>query len=241
VAITQGCASIGIQPFSSPNFTKEEVKEILEDFRRQDSKVTSFFASGRMLIEDIDGSTEVLSLVVGKKEPVEIKVELTHPWGRPLLHVLIKGEEVHVLSFAEKKYFTGAINDLEVARILPGSGGKINYLWGLLRGFPVVPDFQKAVPLQGRKISLLDEEGKKAQIIQFNPKTDLPSAIFFPEHWTKMLFSDFAISQGIKYSKKIEARDQKTDRGIRMEIEKMTFNKTIPEAIFELNIPPGFK
>ena len=203
----------------------------------------SFIASGRMEIKDVQqDSIDTLSLVIGKKSPEKmIKIELTHPWGRPLIHILIKGNEAHILSFPEKRYYTISVDDIEFARTLPGGGGKVDHVWGLLRGFPVLQPYGRAETSPGRSISLFTDEGEKREIIRFIPGEDLPSGIFFPGSWTEIFFSDYSDIGGIMYAKKVKAIDQKAQTGIRLQIERMTFNKPVPESIFEIKIPDGFK
>ena len=195
-----------------------------------------------MEIKDRHDSLDVVSLVVGKRSPGKMmKIELTHPWGRPVVHILIKEEVVHILSFPEKRYYVSSIEDIEFARALPGSGGKFSQVWGLLRGFPVLQDYASAKSSKGRSISLFSNDGEREQIIRFFPEENLPAHIFYPGSWTELFFSDFAESNGIVYARKIKAMDQGSGAGIGLQIEKMVFNKPVPESVFELRVPEGFQ
>ena len=235
LALLQGCALIERRPFTSAPFKPGQVDEIISRFLEQYVRVTSF-------IKDKHDSMDVISLVVGRRSPAKMmKIELTHPWGRPLVHILIKGETVHILSFPEKRYYVSSIEDLEFARTLPGSGGKFSQVWGLLRGFPVLQDYASAESSQGRSISLLTDDGKRNQIIRFYPEENLPAHIFYPGSWTELFFSDFTQSNGIVYSRKIKAVDQGSGTEISLKIEKMIFNKPVPESVFEIRVPEGFQ
>jgi hypothetical protein len=79
-----------------------DVEIILASIQAQERKVFSFYTTGSLLLQDRDLESESNVLIVGNRNPLKIKIEVTHPWGRPIVHILIEEKNLQVLSFTEK-------------------------------------------------------------------------------------------------------------------------------------------
>ena len=177
---------------------------------------------------------------MGTKYPFKTKIEITHPWGRPILHVLIDETRLEVLSFPDKKLYRGAFTPEALSTFFPGDFDS-DLILAALRGYPNLLRHHKIISLKAHQISLLNQGGKEVEIIDFYPESLLPKRVSLPEHHINLAFSDFQENDGVYYAREVRVDDFKGKKKLILQSKKMVFNKIIPEQIFVLEKPPGFQ
>ena len=103
-----GCAAIAPSFVQKP-FSDAQVETILSGIQKQHEKVSSFYRMGRVLAKKGLWEQEAHVLIAGTKAPFRIKVELTHPWGQPIAHILVLGNRLEVLSYGEKTIYVSSL------------------------------------------------------------------------------------------------------------------------------------
>lgn len=238
LGLLQSCAPRAIQSLPPP-LGREEISHIISSFRDQEERVHGFISSGRLILEHKGSESESNILMLGTRDPYKIKIEITHPWGRPLLHILIQKTSLHILSFSEKRLYLGHMGTSAPLNLLPGRLDP-DQVWSLARGYPVLGNYQYANSSKLDQITLLNGKTKIVQVIDLYPQENLPHQISFPEQGIKVSFSDFENENGIYYAEKITLDDPEAEAILVLDRKQMVFNKSIPEAAFALEIPPDF-
>jgi len=239
LVILQGCAHLYVQTPSLP-LNQEEIARFISSYKEQERLVNTFFSSGRLVFLERDSESDSNILVLGKRDPLRIKIEITHPWGRPLFHILISDDTLHVLSFPEKRYYLGPIESAGPAWFFPASLGP-DQIWTFARGYPMFPEYDRAISLRGNQITLLDGEEKPLQVVETYPESTLPRLILFPGQGVSLSFSGFKHDERIYYARKTRLEDPGTESALVLNLKQMVFNKPIPESIFQMVIPANFK
>ncbi len=233
------CARVAITP-PSPPLNHQAITGIISAFKEQGVAVRTLFSSGTLTL-DIKGSeSDVTVLIIATRDPSKIKIEITHPWGRPLLHILIMGSSLEILSFTDKRLYSGHLGTHDLSRLIPVPLSP-ELLWTLARAYPVLLKYNRLLSLKGNQITLLDQRGDKIQVIDLYPESDLPQRVSFCQQNAEMTFSDFQNNGGIRYSKEIGLNSPKDNARLALEIRQMVFNKPVPEAIFRLETPLDFE
>ncbi len=205
----------------------------------QEGKVFSFYSSGRISLQDRNWESESHVLIAGNRNPFKIKIEVTHPWGRPIVHILIDGKNLQVLSFPEKKLYLGAFTPEALSRFLPGELDA-HLVWAALRGYPHLLAHHRTTSIRANQIRLFDKKGKVLEIIDLHPDSKLPTTVFFPEKNMGLEFSDFQELEGIYYARQVRVEDMEGRSNLMLRNRKTVFNETIPEQVFHLEKPPSF-
>ncbi len=233
------CAQVVIPP-PSPPLDHQAITGIISAFKEQGVAVSTLFSSGTLTL-DIKGSElDATVLIVATRDPSEIKIEITHPWGRPLLHILIMGSSLEILSFTDKRLYSGQLGTYDLSRLIPVPLSP-ELLWTLARAYPVLLKYNLVLSLKGNQITLLDQREDKIQLIDLYPKSDLPHRVSFCQQNAEMTFADFQNNGGIRYAKEIGLNSPEDDARLALEIRQMVFNKPVPEAIFRLETPLDFE
>ncbi len=235
----QSCAQIPVKPPPSP-YAHQEIGLIISGFREQENRVDTFFSSGRLTVRAKSSESGSNVLIVGSKNPFKLKIELTHAWGRPLLHIIIHDSKLQILSFTDKKYYHGHLGTPGSLRFFPARLDP-EQVWALLRAYPVLWKYSRVVSLKGNQITLLNGKAEPVQIVDLYPKSSLPRLVSFPEQGIKASFSDFENNNGLKYAQKIRLEDPKNETILSLNLKQMVFNKTLPASIFNLEKPKDFE
>jgi hypothetical protein len=217
-----------------------DVEVILASIQAQERKVFSFYTTGGLSLRDRDWESESHVLIVGNRNPFRIKIEVTHPWGRPIVHILIDERHLQVLSFAEKRLYLGVFTPETLSKFLPGELDA-HLVWAVLRGYPHLLPYHGTTSMKANQIRLLDQEGRTHEIIDLYPESKLPRMVFFPAKNISLGFSDFQQVDGIYYARQVEVEDMGGKSNLMLRNRKMVFNKTIPKAVFHLEKPPSFR
>jgi hypothetical protein len=216
-----------------------DVEAILSRIQAQQRKVFSFYTSGALSLQEGDWESESHVLIVGNRNPFKIKIEVTHPWGRPIVHILIDEEHLQVLSFTENKLYLGAFTPEALSKFLPGRLDA-HLVWAVLRGYPHLLSYHRSSSVKANQIRLFDETGKVLEILNVYPESKLPRMVFFPEKNIGLGLSDFQEINGIYYARKVKVEDVGGKSNLMLINRKMIFNETIPQEIFHLEKPPSF-
>jgi hypothetical protein len=235
----QSCAPIPVKPPPSP-YGYQEIARIISGFREQETRVDTFYSSGRLTVKAKNSESGSDILIVGSKKPFKLKIELTHAWGRPLLHITIHDSELQILSFTEKKYYHGQLGTPGSLKFFPARLDP-DQAWALLRAYPGLRKYSRAVSLKGNQITLLNGKAEPIQVLDLYSEGTLPRLVSFPEQDIKVSFSDFESASGLKYARKIRLDDSKTETILVLKLKQMVFNKTLPESIFNLEKPKDFE
>jgi len=231
----QCCAPLPVQS-PAPPLSPQEIEHRISGFKDQQDRVTAFFSSGRLNVKTKDSESEANTLIIGTRNPFRIKIEITHRWGRQLLHILVNERGLHILSFPERRYYYGPIESLGSWKYFP-RGLDRNQLWTFVRGYPVLPQFDRAVSLKGNQITLLNERDKPLQVIDFHPQSHRPRSTAFSGKEAKLHFVRFEKDGPIQYARTVRLDDFKTETTLSLNSKQMIFNNAIPEEIFKLEVP----
>jgi hypothetical protein len=239
LVLFQGCPTPIIQPPTSP-FNRSEIQQIILALKKEEQRVNTFFSTVRLEITTNGTDTESNALIVGTRSPFRVKIEITHPWGRPVLHVLMTHNRIRALSFTEKRYYEGRVQDMASWGFFPGQLDR-HLIWAFFRGYPVLRVHQAAVSVKGNQISLLGEGNEAVQVIDLHAENRYPRLATYPFEKLAMSFSGFQGPKNIPYARKVVLDDSRSRSMLTLKIKKMVMNPVVPESVFQLEIPPDFK
>ena len=233
------CALISVT--SQPNtLDHSTVKEIKQAMGRQERAVQTVVSSGNVSSGDWDGGAELSALIIGTQEPFRVKIEITHPWGRPLLHILMTESKIEILSFSEKKYYFAETGKGRMFNIL-GIPMDPAIIWSFVRAFPVLLPHFDIEPSTGKQITLINDRKENIQTVDFYPKHAFPRSSFFVNAGTELFFSDYDENGGILYAGKIVVNKPRKETRLVFVFDRTTVNKPVPDEIFEMDVPAQFK
>jgi len=234
-----GCA--GVERLFEPPLDPTSVAALVEDLQTQNAGVQTFFSSGRLWVKGRhgeEGEANVFSAAIQNEG--RIKLEITHPWGQPLVHILVDGTDFRLLSFNERKLYVGAFTDEALSTFFPEAMDR-TLIWDLLRAYPVLEPPYRARSDRANRISLMSEEGVEREIVAFDRESRRPTELILPRQNIKLVFSDFQESEGIQYAGETSLVHILGGKRLTHRIEKMVFNRVIPDQVFTLQAPPGFE
>ncbi|MBN2123142.1 MAG: hypothetical protein JW821_02510, partial [Deltaproteobacteria bacterium] len=233
-----GCAAL--TPLRGSPLTDQQATTVLERILEQDRRVSTFYNVGQLSVGKWYGETDTDILIVGSRDPFRVKIEITHSWGQPILHVLVRQRRLEVLSFGERRVYAGAFTPEALSRFFPCEFTP-DLAWAVLRGFPTLilhHGFRSRSPDQ---VSLLDAGKREVEVIEIEPETLLPSRVRFPDQGIQVAFSEFQESDGIAYAAEVKVHQVGEGRKVTLRSKKMVFNRNLPDQIFVLERPPGFE
>jgi hypothetical protein len=238
LVLSSGCAAL--RP-AAPPLSDSETTRVLDRLKRQADNVLTFYSTGTVVLKKgFVESQEARILVIGTRDPMRIKVEITHPWGRPLLHILVSDDRLEAVSFQEATRYIGPATPETLGRFLP-SPPDLQSVWSLLRGYPAPPTVGTVVSEAGPRIVWRRASGEPIQILGIRPSTLEPERIVFPGSRLNVIFDDLRESGGVRYAGEVRYLPDKKIGGVIIQNERMVFNQDIPEAVFELRIPSTFR
>ncbi|MGM0662724.1 MAG: hypothetical protein ACQET7_00905 [Thermodesulfobacteriota bacterium] len=237
LVLLSGCAAIRPAP---PPLTPPEVRSLLESLGIQEQAVSSFYSMGNVVLKKwLVESEEARILVVGTRDPLRIKVEITHSWGPPVLHVLVDRDRLEAFSFPDAVLYTGPATAETLGRFLP-CPPDIDSIWALLRGYPALPGADLARAGSGGRIVCDEDCAGSPWTLQVKPRTLEPERLIFPKSSLEVIFSDIQEQGEVRYAGEVEVRPGKGGGKVLIKNERMVFNREIPEQIFELKKPSAY-
>jgi hypothetical protein len=233
-----GCAAFRVTP-AGPPLTDPEVEQAVSMLQRQETEVTSFYKRGVVLARSWAGEEEANIVIAGSKVPFRIKIEVTHSWGQPILHILIDRGRLQALSFSESTLYVGDFTPEALSRFLPGPLTR-ELIWSALRGYPTVSPHRKSSSPQANRIELIGSGGEKVQVIDLGQDDMHPQRVSFPAQQVSLIFSDVVEQNGIFHAREVEVDHKKARGRLVIRNEKTVFNRTMPDEVFTIDKPPGF-
>jgi len=239
IILSIGCAT-KYSPLPEKPLSDQEIRIITTNMEEQAKRVSSFYSLGTLLIKNWYSESEVNILIVGVKNPFKIKIEVTHPWGQPILHIKMDKTELQVLSFRDNRLYIGPFTTEALAKFIPAELNR-DFIWAVLRGYPNLLNYQRIASLKANQLSLFNGRKNEVEIIHIFPESLLPRNVYYPNHLINMVFSDFKEDNGIYYAQEVRVENKKGKRDLIIKRKKTVFNKEIPEQIFVIKKPPAFK
>ena len=250
----QCCSPLTVKP-PSPALNEERIAALVSAYSEQESVAKTFFFSGTLTFKDQNTENAVQILMITDASPRvgannragtgacpygRMKIEITHPWGKPLTHILIEGQRLHILDFTEKRIYRGSLNSERLSRRIPVP---LNHsiLWSLARAFPALLKHREAQSIAGNQFTLMDSMGDKVQHFELYSAEPLPHRVCFCKQNATIDFSDFEDDDGILYARQVSFHGPDHKVSLEIEIDRMTFNKPLPKAVFSMEAPPDFK
>jgi hypothetical protein len=234
--ILTGCAPVLFQkPLSD-----QELENALSLLRAQDEAVNTFYTTGQMMVKDWYWDQEANTLVVGTRTPLRLKIEITHAWGQPILHLLVVGRAFKALSYGERKLYRGDLVQGALSKFFPADlDGDL--IWEVVRGFPKPRPGSRVESRKAAQVSFLNQNGDEMEILELDPESAMPRRLFSPEKKVGIGYADFRQESGILYPSEVSVKQLEGTRSITLKNGRMVFNKPVPEEIFRMEIPPGFE
>jgi len=238
LTILFGCAPLIPYP-PTPPFSQKETAQLIAGLKEQEGRVASFQGLGKIRFKDGEQESEANLLAVGSR-PLRVRLEISHPWGRPLFFVVADNKHTQAVSFVEKKVFRGEWSRLP-ARPFSVLALDPDSLWMVLSGgVPILPH-ARAASLKQHEIRLFDADEGIREIIAFFPDSRLPRSVHFPDKGITLVWSDYERSDwGLKPSG-IVIMSEGHNQSAEIRYKQLHINKSVPEEIFRLAPPPGFE
>ena len=156
------------------------------------------------------------------------------------MYLLVNGTDFRLLSFNERKLYFGAFTRESLSKFFPEEMDQ-TLIWDLLRGYPVLDSSYRAHSNKANQITLANDKGFEEEVIEFDRETRQPTELILPHQNIKLVFSDFQVSEGIWYARQTALVHVLGGKRLIHTVEKMVFNRAIPDQIFTLQAPPGFE
>lgn len=230
----QSCASIGLAPGNKP-LKGREISDAFFHLSREDLKAETFFGTGQLTVEGRDTYSRAPILFIGRRNPLELRIEVTHPWGKPLANMLVKTDGFLLVAFQEAKYYVGDGAAMSRQGILPLQLSPIE-LWGVARGYPFLEGFKPVFDGVPDGIGLKGEYGKVIRLDGLNPV-----AALLPEKEIEIAYDDFTLEAGVAFAKEVRITSSRDGLTVTVKREQMEVNTALSDDIFRIEIPEGYE
>jgi hypothetical protein len=235
-----GCFHIQRRPSPGP-YDAVQTENLISMMRDQEKIVSTFSASGTIIVDGWIWDSTAEILIAGIKEPFMVKIEITHSWGKPIIHILIRDDRLEILEFSEKRLYTGKFSSRSLSKFLPGGYYDPESIWAILRGFPNILPYKKIQSGGPSRIDLLDRKGNIIEEIDYYPGKSFLEAVSFPGYSHNISFSEFMESDGVHYAAKVKLENIKGGKHLILRKKRMAFNREIPDQLFIVKKPPNFE
>ena len=234
-----GCAHLVSFPSAKP-FSQKESDRLISNLQDQEGKITSFQGIGKLMLKNGEEEIETNLFAVGSN-PYKIRLEITHPWGKPLLYIVANEKSISVLSLTDKKFFKGPPHSFNMKQFFL-YGLDLDLVWKIFSGsVPILSKYGGTMSLKPHEISLYNKQGEVMEAISFSSKTLLPRSIYFPKKGFTIILSEFDQGDLGLHPLKIKVLKENEDQLVVIRYKSLTLNKAVPEEIFQLNPPPSFE
>jgi outer membrane lipoprotein-sorting protein len=239
LTLVLGCASLAPFPAAKP-FSQQESDRLISNLQDQEEKVLSFQGVGKLMLKKGQEEIEANLFAIGSN-PYKIRLEITHPWGRPLLYIVADEKSISILSLTDKKFFRGPPHSLDMKQFFL-YGLDLDLAWKIFSGsVPILSTYGRTMSLKPHEISLYNKQGEIIETISFSSKTLLPRSIYFPKKGLSILLSEFDEGYLGPHPLQIKILKESEDQLVVIRYKSFTLNKPVPEEIFQLNPPPSFE
>ena len=234
-----GCAPLIPFPSTKP-FSQEETARLISHLRKQGESIFSFQGVGKIRFKKGEEETEANLFAVGCR-PFRVRLEIAHPWGRPLFHIVVDEKNISVLSLTDKKFFRGPSSSLNSNQFFL-CGLDPDLVWNILSGrVPILSAADRAVSSKTNEITLFNRQGEVVEIISFDSGSLQPKYVYFPKKRITIILAEFKKEGLGLYPLRIEIVKEDEDQLTEIRYKNFKFNKPVPEEIFLLNPPLGFE
>ena len=238
VSLLLGCAYVAPFPSAKP-FSQQEVVRLISLLSEQEEKVVSFQGVGRLRFKQGEEDSESNLFAIGSK-PFKIRLEITHPWGKPLFHIVVDERNTSVLSLVDNKFFWGPSNSVNTNRFFL-CGLDLDSAWKIFSGrVPILPH-HSAASSKPNRITLYNRQDEVVEVISFSPGSLLPRSVYFPKKGITVMLSEFKEGDLGSYPLKIKIVKGDEDQLVEIKYKDLHVNKQIPEEVFRLDPPPDFE
>lgn len=237
--LSAGCAPF-IKSVPREPITVPYAGELISVIEEQNNKISSFYSLGVVSIKGWIMDSDADILIAGVRDPLALKIEITHPWGRPVLHILIRNGRINVLSFQENMVYSGIFTPEALSKFLPGFSMESEMIWSILSGRPPVVSHE-AVSVSGTdSIILSDKTGLELEMIYLPLEGSFPEKVSFPGQYLNISFSNLKEDSGIPYAGEIQLSGKKLEKDLTLKMKKTALNASVPDRIFALETPSNY-
>ncbi|RJR18332.1 MAG: hypothetical protein C4582_11835 [Desulfobacteraceae bacterium] len=233
----QSCAPL-IPDTSKKRLTSAERDQAMSLLAKEDLKASTFFGTGHLTVEGPDSYSKAPILLVGRRQPLALRLEITHPWGKPLAHMVVKKQGFMLLVFQEAKCYEGDASAMAGQGALPISLSP-HELWGIARGFPMLEGFRPVESTGISEIRLLEAHENSEKILKLDGNT--PRSIVFPGRGIEINYDGFTRGGGISFAPIVRVSSEAGKHTVTIKHDQMEFNTPISEALFQLDVPQEFE
>ncbi len=235
-----GC-SISRKPDIGLQFSEQEISDAIKDMSDQGNMVRQFYANGKITIRGWVLGQSADIFMAGQRDPLRIKIEITHSWGKPLLYILIDDNLIEILDYNEKKIYSGEFSSESLSGFFPGKEYNEETIWDILRGYPSFVSFNEMEYFEPGRIRFSDKDNSIISIVDLSPDGKTPSEISRLHQGVNVIFSDFSKTDMVCYAKKIIIEDVAGGKDLILARSMNVFNKEIPGEVFSMDFPANFE
>ena len=236
----QGCTFFSSRQRPQLFLTRDDIENIIQNVKEQEDIVSEFYSTGTLTINGWIVDTSVDIFFAGEKNPLMLKLEISHSWGKPLFYFLIKEDRLEIRDFVEKKQYSGKFTPGSLSRFLPNMDCSPDMIWAFLRGYPQFVYHDRVYEGSPGVLILEDLNKNKLGTITFSPDEGVKKAVSSPPRFLNMKFTDFRKTGDIDYAENTVVEDIKGKKDLTLKRNKVIFNRVIPEAVFTLKNQPYF-
>jgi hypothetical protein len=231
-----GCAPLRPLPPAKP-ISQGQARHLIYQMKMQAEEVFSFLGIGKLLFKEGLQETDMDLLAVGRK-PSQIRLELTHTWGKPLLYIVADSANTSVLSFVEHTFYSGPSSGLPREEFFPLELD-LETMWLILSGrIPILPHCTVA-SLRPNELTLFNGQGEAVERLSFSQGLTMPTVVHLPGQGFTVSLSQFKEGTLGPYPSKLTI-SQGDERQLEIRYTSLQHNRPIPDEIFRLNPPPDF-
>ncbi len=225
----------------APRFvlSPQQARKVLREIGDQNSITDTLISSGTIKLKDPSSSSEANFIFVGAKYPIKMKIEITHSWGRPLIHCVLEGQRFRLVDYLKKRVITGSLGNARKMFFLPGHTS-IKQIWSIFRGYPEISGHDVYRMPSPSTIALYRKK-EEVQDIVLDPESFNPRMVSYPQLKLTVRYLNFMEFEGYRYARKVVVEEPSSEQKMIILIKKIFFNRSVPSHIFRLDIPEGFE
>jgi len=136
----------------------------------QGNIVSKFYFTGEIIVNGWIWDSTANIFTAGVKNLLSLKIEVTHSWGKPIIHLLVKENRLEIIDFSERKHYAGELSPGNLTKFFPDMDVSPATIWALLRGYPCLYSCAISQEERPEVLTLKDRDEKAVEHIQFSPE-----------------------------------------------------------------------
>jgi len=240
VILSQACIRPALLGPPAPPYSKDEIHTILNRIAVQGNLVSTLFCTGTLTSKHGAVEQEANIVIVGKRRPLRVKMEITHPWGSPIANLLVDNDRFTLVFFPEKRIFLGSMKKGTLNRSFPVPMDP-SAMWAFIRGYPLVPVYKKADSPKKGVIRLLGPGDVLLRRLALDLTPIRPQACSFPAIGMTQYYEAFEKDGAVEFARKVILKDASHGRSLILQIKHALFNPHLPSGVFQVAKPEEFK